>query len=279
MKYLSLAVGVLVLHDTLLALPVGNPSEASMMSKGVVWSQDASGSDQNWGGFFSIRAGYYGDFVFDRKTQVHQPVSHPGLSETSVYVNAGYLAFNFIDRIDLFGILGAAELCLDSEALTLGSRFGGERINAQTTTALSWGIGTRVTIYEYKRLSLGIEAQYFSTRPDILYISQAATYTAHPPHMGMHYREWQVGLGLSYHIDLVIPVVPYIAIDESSVTIQMDNAKPGGAIDITLYDLESANNLGYALGVSLIDSERVSVTVEGRFANEKAFYANAQLRF
>lgn len=273
----------------LYSLPISNPSEASFLNHGVCWTttpcktqNKTTTSDKtlnNWGGPFGIRAGYYGDFVFNRHTKVEENVTETHLDNTAIYTNAGYLVINLYDYVDLFGVLGMSNLFLYSDATTFGSAAVGQMLEIESNTHFSWSLGGRASLIKYHDLTLGIEGQYFTTSPDIRRITQAATFSTYPTEFEMKYTEWQIGAGLSYRIKLPIDVIPYIAIDYSCVKTDMDNAQPGGTFDITLYDLESQKNVGYALGVSFIDADQVAVTIEGRFVNEKAIYANAQLRF
>ena len=288
MKKITVLVGCLSATSLLYSLPVSNPSEASFLNQGVCWTSTTKTHNKtatsektlnNWGGSFGLRAGYYGDFVFNRHTKVEENVTETRLDNTAVYTNAGYLAINLYDYADLFGTLGMSNLFLSSDAATFGSSAIGQMLEIESNTHFSWSLGGRVSLFKYQDLTLGLEGQYFSTSPDIRRITQAATFSTYPTEFEMKYTEWQIGAGLSYRLRLPIDVIPYIAIDYSGVKTDMDNAQPGGTFDITLYDLKSQKHVGYALGVSFVDEDQVAVTIEGRFVNEKALYANAQLRF
>ncbi|SYX08539.1 Major outer membrane porin precursor,Chlamydia major outer membrane protein [Chlamydia poikilotherma] len=124
---------------SLQALPVGNPAEPSLLIDGTMW-EGASGDPcdpcSTWCDAISIRAGYYGDYVFDRvlKVDVNKtvsgmaaaptgasgtasgtstPVERPNLAygkhmqDAEWFTNAAFLALNIWDRFDVFCTLGA----------------------------------------------------------------------------------------------------------------------------------------------------------------------------
>ncbi len=120
---------------TSLGLPVGNPGEPSLLIDGVLW-EGASGDPcdpcSTWCDALSLRAGFFGDYVFNRllKTDVPstfrmaaQPTGdaaatgttgkeltnvalHKNMTQSELYTNAGYLALNIWDRFDVFCTLG-----------------------------------------------------------------------------------------------------------------------------------------------------------------------------
>ncbi len=55
------------------ALPVGNPSDASLLYDGLIWEghcADMCDPCVTWCDAFSVRIGFYGDYVFNRHMQV-----------------------------------------------------------------------------------------------------------------------------------------------------------------------------------------------------------------
>ena len=158
-----------------------------------------------------------------------------------------------------------------------GSPLSGTRIAIETEDHFSWSVGARGTIWECGCTSLGAEAQYFYTRPDIRRVTVGSVTSVYPDSsIDAKYREWQIGVGLSHRINIF---VPYLAVKWSRAKLDFDNATFVNLGPITLPDLEDKNGWGYAVGVSLVDCEKSSLTVEGRFGNEKALYVNGQIRF
>lgn len=262
------------------ALPVGNPSDASLLSDGLVWEGfcgDPCDPCLSWCDAWSFRFGFYGDYVFNRHMQLENgDRSH--IEHTSIFTNAGYLALNFWDRFDVFATLGASNFYVDTNVVSfVGS--GTSRFDIESVTHFSWSVGGRATLWECGCTTLGIEGQYFQFCPDIRRATLGSTISVYPDdNVSADYREWQVGLGLSHRINMF---VPYIAVKYARAKLSFDDAVipfPGGPT-ATLNNLESDKHWGYAVGVSLVDCEKASVAVEGRWGDEKAVYVNGQIRF
>jgi major outer membrane protein len=273
------------------ALPVGNPSEASLLCDGLIWEghcgMDPCDPCLTWSDAFSVRAGFYGDYVFNRHLNVRNnnggdDNEGPHIENTEIFTNAGYIAANLWDRFDIFSTLGATNLHMASNVSAFAP-FGvftdGERLELQTRTEFSWSVGARGTLWECGCTSLGIEGQYFAVCPKVTRVTVADVFSVYPDDLNLEYREWQVGFGISHRINMF---VPYIAVKWSSARASLttnDSLAVGGGGTVTLVDFENEKSWGYAVGVSLVDCEKAAITVEGRFADEKAVYVNGQIRF
>ncbi|AQT77661.1 porin [Chlamydia gallinacea] len=139
---------------SLQALPVGNPAEPSLLIDGTMWegtSGDPCDPCATWCDAISIRAGFYGDYVFDRvlKTDTTKTVDDMAPAPTgqadpktaatrdnAAYgkhihdaewaTNAAYLALNIWDRFDVFCTLGASSgyFKAGSDAFSVVGLFG-----------------------------------------------------------------------------------------------------------------------------------------------------------
>lgn len=147
---------------SLQALPVGNPAEPSLLIDGTMWegtSGDPCDPCATWCDAISIRAGFYGDYVFDRvlKTDVTKTVDDMAAALTKTTpatgvdtatasaaaqrnnaaygkhihdaewtTNAAYLALNIWDRFDVFCTLGASSgyFKAGSDAFSVVGLFG-----------------------------------------------------------------------------------------------------------------------------------------------------------
>jgi major outer membrane protein len=265
------------------ALPVGNPSDASLLCDGLIWEGhcgDPCDPCLTWFDAFSYRFGFYGDYVFNRHLQIDTNESDADIEHTRISTNAAFLAANFWDRFDLFAALGATHFSFDTNLSSFGS-VAGPRIEIESDTHFSWGLGARGTIWECGCTSVGAEAQYFFSRPNISRVTVASLDSIYPTHVDMKYREWQVALGVSHRINVF---VPYIAATWNRAKAYFDNAtfllfEESDLGVVTLFDMENKRSWGFAVGVSLADCEKTSLTIEGRFSNEKALYVNGQIRF
>lgn len=280
MKKLFMTMLTVLACGAAYALPVGNPSDASLLCDGLIWEGhcgDPCDPCLTWCDAFSVRIGFYGDYVFNRHMRVDRNESDAVIENTEIFTNAGFIAANFYDRLDFFATFGATNIFIDTNASAF-SGFSGQRIEIETETDFSWSLGVRGTIWECGCTTLGAEAQYFYTRPDIKRITIGAQNSIYDDDiLDAKYQEWQIGVGISHRINLL---VPYIAIKWSHAQLDLDEAMLPSPLETTdLYDLENQKNFGFAIGVSLVDCEKASLTVEGRFSDEKAVYVNGQIRF
>lgn len=272
-------IASLLLATPLAALPVGNPSEASLLCDGLIWEgscADPCDPCLSWCDAFSFRVGFYGDYVFNRHLKITQDVAPivvgKKVGHAELFTNAGYLAANLWDRIDLFTTLGASNSLVTAP---LGSFLISE---IETTTAFSWSIGGRATLWECGCTALGIEGQYFRANPRVRRLTlftDTGTASVYPDDtLSFRYQEWQVGLGLSHRIHMF---VPYIAVKWAGCRASLRGTLFDGVTNPAT--LKNDKRWGYAVGVSLVDCKKIALTVEGRFADEKAIYVNGQIRF
>ncbi len=265
------------------ALPVGNPADASLLTDGLVWEGfcgDPCDSCLNWCDTFSVRAGFYGDYVFNRHLHVETGHDDEGnnIEHSKLSTNAGYLALNIWDRFDIFTALGTSNFCMDTNARTLGGP-SGERFALESNSSFSWSVGGRATLWECACTTLGLEGQYFRFNPEVKRATLAATNSIYPDESThFRYHEWQVGLGLAHRINIF---VPYVAVKWSQARVNFHDTTLAFTADVrdTLNKLENRKDWGVATGVSLIDCEKASLTVEGRWIDEKALYISGQIRF
>ncbi len=287
MKRLVTTLLTLLTCGAVYALPVGNPSEASLFMNGAFCegsSVDFCDPCFSWCDAWSLRVGFYGDYVFNRNMQVRLSDDDSGadVDTTTIDTNAGYIALNFFDRVDIFTTLGATNFGIQ----TGGQYFIGanHRVEMTFETAFSWSVGARATLWQCGCFALGVEGQYFQSNPDVNYIFDTVDGSySYINDLDTQYQEWQVGVGVSYRFATSCPtiaLVPYAGLkwaggrwsfSPNSVTID------GAAGDTP--DLQPAKLWGYAIGMTLTLCDVVGVTVEGRFADEKAVSVLGQFRF
>ena len=270
-KLVMLALSTLT-SGIVCALPVGNPSDPSLLSDGIFC--EGKGCDPcdpctTFWDCISFRAGFYGDYVFNRHMRIERRRGQ-SIEHTKVITNAGLLVWNFYDRFDLFATLGETNIEIETGVknsfTAAGTPFG--RIVLETSSAFSYSVGARVSIWEVGNTTLGAEGQYFYSRPNVSRLEEAALAAVYPNKLDVRYREWQVGAGISHRINMF---VPYIAIKGGRTRIMGERG--------VLPNFINNKSWGYAVGVTLIGCERVSLTAEGRFADEKALHVNGQIRF
>ena len=288
MQNLFLALVMFMIPTSLLALPLGNPGEASLHTNGVFWDKNVWCDCEPSPSFFdafNIRLGYYGDFVFDRHLKVDRKNNRSQIHKTEINTNAVYLALGICNSFDLFGTIGASKIDISTPSSALGFQpiglLNNPFVDIDTETTLSWSAGLRGTLLRWGCLALGLEIQYFRTKPHLNSINAPDFDTFYFVNEERPlYHEWQVGFGASYRINIAdrsSALVPYAGIKWSHCRFTSDNEQT--PLLITLYDLENNRDWGYACGLTLLGYNKSSITVEARYRNEKALYVNGQFRF
>jgi len=289
MKKLVLSVLTLLTCGAAYALPVGNPSEASLFLHGAWWDNcgtacfDPCDPCFNWCDALSFRLGFYGDYVYNRHLQVRGDDDDDDgkrVDRTEIFTNAAYLALNFFDRVDAFATLGSTRLHIR----TRGSVFGlvDTGTEAFFESHFSWSVGARATVWECNCFAVGVEGQYFRTCPklDALLVYDSVSIPLEDFDIHGKHHEWQVGLGASYRFATPsVALVPYVAVDWSWSRLKFGHEEDFTVDGLTFNGLRAKKLWGWAIGTTLTVCDMVGVTVEGRFANEKAIYVNGEFRF
>lgn len=301
MKKLFTTMLTVLASGAAFALPVGNPSEASLLCDGICWEGhcgDMCDPCLTWCDAFSFRVGFYGDYVFQRHLQA---IANNGCEDyfdnSTITTNAAYLVANFWDRVDIFGTIGASSWSVDGNSSSFATDAntipggGGANVvpiglltTVDSTTDFSWSVGLRGTIWECGCTSIGAEVQYFQFHSDIMRVatdsSGNANYGLVYPFndtVNSKYSEWQVGLGASHRINCF---VPYVAVKWSYAQLTLDKALvPLNNVQYELPNAHLANRWGYAVGVSVVDCEKAAITGEARFGDETAASITGQFRF
>lgn len=293
MKKLAATVLTFLAYGAVHALPVGNPSEASLFLKGAWWDSPCCNPCDpcfSWCDAWSLRIGYYGDFVFNRHMETDSHINgHHDLERTEMYTNAGYLALNICDRLDIFGTLGASVLHIRSDIQPWGVDVPMES-ELFFDDNFSWSVGGRATLWQCDCFAVGLEGQYFQTNPNLTAFFDYGDggLVSFDNDNNVIYSEWQVGLGCSYRFGGFcspgVSLVPYAAVKWSGSRLHFgnfafDTTVSGVHTTLTLPNLKNDKLWGYAVGMTLTVTQTVGVTVEARFADEQAVSCIGQFRF
>jgi len=266
------------------ALPVGNAADPSLLQEGIFWESSQDTCCPTWCNAISFRLGFYGDYVYNRHMQVASSNQRSAIEETKIFTNAALLVANFYNRLDLFATLGASNFSIDTNAssflLQSVMPLEGARFTIDSQTDFSWSVGARGVLWQCGCTFLGLEGQYFCTQADITTINLYNEYATYPDTtIWGRYREWQVGIGLAHTFYLL---TPYAALKWSGCSLDFNTAITTIELPTNvaqLYTLDNQRSFGYALGVTLVGCDRVDITAELRFSDEKAVHINGQLRF
>jgi major outer membrane protein len=273
MKTLCILICTLLVN-VIYALPVGNPSEASLFQDSDICHEPCA-----WD-FLSFGVGFYGNYVFNRHLET---VNGKEIDATKLFTNSGCLVVNLCKRVDLFSTLGVSRLSLNTSLGAFNSVDPHPLFEIESGSAFSYSVGARATILSYRCVCLGIEGEYFSFRPHIKRMYIAAGAVSYPDEvLKTHYQEWQVGTGVSYQYNDFF--APYVAVKYSQCSWRLtdgDRFIIESNTNTFLYNLKNHRHFGYAVGLTFCPSlcEKLSVSAEARFCDEKALYINGQMRF
>lgn len=256
---LSLIFGLLC--SQAFAMLVGNPAQPSILDKGIALKYDLC----------SFRFGYLDDWVYKQKFQDEFTLEDttPTRTSTELSTYAGILTLNFKDRLDLYGIVGSSRMQIDQEIFT--------------KRALGWGIGAKWVIFREENFFIGMDAKYFETNQKPRYfVIEGAPYNI-VSNYRLKYSEVQVAVGMAYRAR---PFCPYINATYISTKIKPQPASTlirlpdvNEIADLQTKSVSSKNNFGAAIGLTLLDCEKSSLSCEWRGFNQNAVDVNLEVRF
>lgn len=259
MKHLFLAC-LFLLTPSLFALYNGNPDAPALIEEGFFFCKE------NW---FSVKAGYQRDWVFDRNMKaVTQIKGH--LTDFSYLADQGVLTFNLVDRIELYGSAGATRFSSSNIP------FSETRNEYETHDQFSWGAGGRIIIFAWENLTLGANANYARAQPRLRWMTTNGASVTPLRGSKIKFQEWQIGLGFTYQIELFYP---YITARYANATARFRHLPEDFLPNITHFKAKNRRKFGMSLGCSLSNTSRFDVTVEVRLIDEEAVTLAGEIKF
>jgi len=245
------------------AAPVENTMSPQLIQEGFLIPCDS---------WVNFRIGYEGDFIGDER--LNQTDEGSGRVDTfQQYTNAAVLTLNILDRVDLYGLFGSSRVCADWRFSFLNTI---TRIQVETLYQFLWGVGARGIFFECGQICLGAGGRYSQCnfRPSWL------TSNASVVEVGgsrMQWREWQVDLDISYHIDLF---TPYFGVKYSDTRVKLGVfptaiSNSGRGVD----HFENRTPVGIFIGCGISNSRYFMLNIEGRLIDEDAVTISGDLRF
>ncbi len=245
------------------ALYNGNPSFPMMPEQGLFSKKDA---------WITIKAGYEWDGVFDRNLRVHEHRSRlkHEVKDYAAMGNFGSVTLGCNDRVEVYGLFGAEEADIHYRP------YSDLRLKFKTRQCFAWTVGGRAILAYWGGTQLGIDAKYFQFNPHIhsLKVNGGAI---SPEGAFYHYREWQIGLGVSHRIKLVIP---YAGLKYSDVRAKFHHLKALSWIfPEKHFTMKNKYPIGIVLGVGLSFDRAVNINCEARLYDETAITVSTDIRF
>lgn len=260
---LRFAACLFILSSSLLyATLSGNPAQPGMLKKGV-WTKRPS--------WWSLRVGYLDDWVY--RYRFCDEFKLDGVRHTRTFLQfstySGILTFNLLNHLDLYAHLGSSRMQLDEEIFS--------------KRAFSWAVGAKLVLLKYRNFFLGADAKYFETSQKPRYfLIDGQAYNIVTDYRAK-YQEAQGSMGIAYRFGMFVPYVNgtyiFTRIEPEPPIILVRFPDMDEIVDVELKSIISKKRWGIALGFSLVDSKKASLSFEWRGLNQNAVNVNGELRF
>jgi hypothetical protein len=241
---------------------VGNPAQPGLLKKSIVRK------NPSW---CSFRVGYLDDWVYKQRylEKYPEPGIAPNQTNMKLSTYAALLTVNFKNQIDFYGIVGSSRMQLDREFFT--------------KRALGWGVGGKLILYKHQNFFIGTDVKYFQTDQKPRYIVFEGDPYNIVSDFRLHYEELQASLGISYRAWIFAPYINATYIDneiDPKPTIFLVRMPDENVItDIPTGTITGAKKWGMALGLTLVDCQKASLSFEWRAFNQNAIDVNGEIRF
>lgn len=247
--------------------------------------------------FGSVRYGYYGDFIYQKRMQISdRDVSEFGsqIDQSSFYTNGGFATLSFFNRVDFSVGIGATSF----EIQTPGNSFSTTvrqsvdlyplvEIHGHPST--SWFLSGNWAVYSTNCMAMGVSGMYFKSNPRmnraLVLIGgdmSSQTYMDNKPQVDL--IAWQGAGSISWWLPLsntnTSGFSPYISYRYSEMSVNFHKKVIStGVVEATFSKIEQVRNAGVSLGVTILANDCASVTIEGRWHDEQALHVDTQIRF
>jgi hypothetical protein len=247
------------------AAPIGNTADPEVIQQGFFTPRGSS---------MSLRLGYEADFVTDAR--MNQYVQSSGrVDDYSQRNHSGTITWNFVDRLDIFGVLGMSKTESDWRFIDAKTNQV-HRIKLKTKGAFLWAVGSRAILYEWSNLFLGMGGRYSATDDLVSRVSNDGVAVS-PVGARVRWSQWQVNLDISYKIQIF---TPYIGTKYSSELSELSGFSTEIAADGSGSNtFKNRSPVGLYLGCSLSNGKFFALNLEGRLIDEEAVTVVADFRF
>ena len=255
---------LLLIPINAIALYDGNPSLPMMPEHGFFISKE------DWLG---LKIGYLFDYVYDRKLHldgIDQGLSRKKVQKYESLSNFGSITANFNDRVEVFGLLGVMSSELSQKP------FSNTKITYHSNNQFAWGVGGRAIVAYWGDLQFCVNAQYVKSNPHVSSLKvNGNSYSTH--HTDIDYTQWQIGIGISYRFNWVIP---YVGVDYSDFREKIAHLKSiKFVIPSAQVTFKNSEMFGIFLGFGFAAPLGFQVNMEARFINENALSLSMDFKF
>lgn len=256
MKYLILFS--LCLCGSLSALYMGNPAEPQIIDQGFWISQDAS---------FSVKVGYQGDRVADRKMRANGNAKGR-IDNMTLSFDQGVVTFGYLDRAEIYGSVGS----MNGE-LSNRPHSDNKRREYQTHDGWTAGTGGRFLLAQWGKTVIGIDGKIQWSNPGMKWMAVDGMSKNTGGHL--HYCEWQASFAVSYTADWL---TPYLGVKYSNVHASV-NGIPAVIYPHSEFKMINRNRFGFAIGCTLSPGKKFDLFAEVQMIDEQSLSFGGNLKF
>lgn len=242
---------------------IGNPADPALTTNGIFTAPDT---------WCTVRVSFLEDYVYRQRCREEFNLSDCVSTKTfaKLATNAGMLTFNFEERIDIYGILGASCLQINQEIYSR-MRF-------------SWGFGGKIILFRTQNFFVGTDIKYFeANQKPLFFLCEGLPFNL-AADFKLDYHETQFSLGMCYRIPLMAPYIyvtyliseiephPTIALVRWPMNKQL-------LVDAECKSIISHRRWGMTVGATVINANQITLAIESRMFNQNAIDLNLDIRF
>lgn len=241
-----------------LAEPISNPAAPAILQEGFFipdtsWVNVRLDAETRYVKNMSLRSAGSTKDLTVRKPQL------------SGWLSSGGLAFNIRERADIYAAFGGGRMEFDFQN-------AGFLYQGKSESGFYWAIGSRVSLIELKRFTIGVDVNYQHHQADSLYFlrNEITQLNLDPTFC---FREFQINVAISYVVDLLCP---YFGVSYNNVKLELD---PFSIQDLNRVKFKSNDLVGIFLGTSFSNRSLFFLNCEVRLINETSFVLSGDVRF
>jgi hypothetical protein len=152
-----------------------------------------------------------------------------------------------------------------------------------TKRALGWGVGGKLILFQHAGFFLGTDVKYFETNQKPRYfVVEGLPYNIESNYR-LKFHEIQAALGLAYRAWVFSPyvngtyILTHVEPEPAVLFVRMPDMNE--LVDIESKSIIGQKKWGLALGLTLVDSKKASLSVEWRAINQNGIDVNGEIRF
>lgn len=239
---------------------MGSPIEPNTITHGPLLPEDS---------LVGMRLSFEEDFVFDHKLKAYSG-ENQRINTFSSLLSQGVATIDLFNRADVYISLGAMRSNFSYQEPLFGAH-----VECQTKDELTWGVGSRVVLWQWGNIGLGMQGAYQWADMHLRYgtIDGASFHTKNAK---VIYHEWQVGFAASYQIDFFIP---YVGIKGTGTKANLFNLDPLVNLGSTELHMRNRTWIGMVLGCTLVAPRTFDLTVEADVFDQLALSLVGNIRF